>query len=345
MVDNHHSGSRYGRDIVVIGASAGGLEALIRIVSALPQDLPAALFIVVHTGRQNPSFLPSILSRAGPLQARHPWNGEEIRAGRIFVAPPDHHMLLSEGTVTIARGPEENGFRPAIDPLFRTAARSFGPRVAGVILSGGLDDGVYGLALVKEFGGVAIVQDPNEALVPSMPLNALRTVTIDHVMPADKIASALTRLASEPNGPKDMEKRPQEEASEDVSEEPHSGLHPYGEKAPLSPYTCPTCGGAMWDVTDHGVVRYRCHTGHGFTERTLAECQGNGIESALWTALRTLEQNAALSRTMAQKAENGQLEALARSYRERALESEERAAAIRKLLREDIGPPRAVNAG
>jgi two-component system, chemotaxis family, protein-glutamate methylesterase/glutaminase len=341
MVDNGHSPPS-GRDIVVIGASAGGLEALIRIVSTVPKDIPAVLFVVVHTGRQNPGFLPSILSRAGVLEARHPSDGDEVRHGRIFVAPPDHHMLLSDGTVTIARGPEENGFRPAIDPLFRTAARSFGPRVAGVILSGGLDDGVHGLALIKEFGGVTIVQDPNEALVPSMPLNAIRAVTIDHVISADKMASVFSRLAAEPIGSEDMKKRPQEPPADDVSEEPRAGLHPYGERAPLSPFTCPTCGGAMSDVTDHGVIRYRCHTGHGFTERTLAECQGNGVESALWTALRTLEQNAALSRIMAQKAENGRLEALARSYREKALESEERAAAIRKLLREDFDP-KAVN--
>ena len=173
-----------GRDIIVVGASAGGVQALSDLVRGLPADLPAAVFIVVHTSPTSPGILPEILQRTGPLEAAHCRNGEPIRHGRIYVAPPDHHMVLRDDLVELTRGPRENGFRPAVDPLFRTAARRYGRRVVGVVLSGGLDDGCEGLALIKQYGGLAVVQEPAEAVVPSMPANAIATVSVDHVLPA-----------------------------------------------------------------------------------------------------------------------------------------------------------------
>jgi two-component system chemotaxis response regulator CheB len=187
-----------GRDIIVIGASAGGVQALTELVRGLPENLAASVFVVVHTSPSSPGILPQIIDRSGPLRARHAENGAPIEHGRIYVAPPDHHLLLKPDRMVLAKGPRENGFRPAADPLFRTAARVFGPRVVGVVLSGGLDDGTEGVALVKEFGGVAVVQDPDEAIFTGMPTSAIANVEIDHVLPAARIGKLIARLAAEP---------------------------------------------------------------------------------------------------------------------------------------------------
>src|ERR1044071_8567923 len=166
-------------DILTIGASAGGVEALRVLVSLLPTELPAALFVVLHIPQDAPSLLPALLQRAGSLPARHPADNTPIENGRIYVAPPNRHMLLEPGRVRLVHGPKENRHRPAIDPLFRSAAKAYGPRVVGVILTGALDDGTQGLEVVKKCGGVTIVQNPEEAIVPSMPLSALRYVEVD----------------------------------------------------------------------------------------------------------------------------------------------------------------------
>ena len=175
-----------GHDMITIGASAGGVEALTELVRGLPVDLPASVFVSLHVPPHGTSMLPQILSRRGPLPAHHARDGEPIEPGRIYVAPPDLHLLIHQGVVRLSRGPRENGFRPAIDPLFRTAARWHGPRVVGVILSGTLDDGTAGLLAIKERGGFAVVQDPDDALFPGMPRNAMDVVHVDHVLPASE---------------------------------------------------------------------------------------------------------------------------------------------------------------
>jgi two-component system, chemotaxis family, protein-glutamate methylesterase/glutaminase len=185
-------------NIIVIGASAGGVEALSTLVRALPAGLPAAVFVVLHIPAQSPSLLPSILSRAGQLPAIQPTDGMAISPGCIYVAPPDHHMLLERGYIRIVRGPRENRHRPAIDPLFRSAARSYGARVTGVILTGTLDDGTAGLLAVKQRGGIAIVQDPKEALYTSMPRSALDHVAVDYCASLGEIATRLVELAHAP---------------------------------------------------------------------------------------------------------------------------------------------------
>ncbi len=201
-----------GHDVIVVGASAGGVEALRGLVGSLPIDLPAAVFLVLHIPAQSPSLLPEILSRSGPLRALHPTNGEVIQHGLIYVAPPDHHLLLEDGFVRVVRGPRENRHRPAIDPLFRSAARAYGSRVVGVILTGSLDDGTAGLLAIKRRGGVAIVQDPDDALYSSMPRSALAHVDVDHVLVLSEIGPVLARLTREQAAvekkhlvPKDME--------------------------------------------------------------------------------------------------------------------------------------------
>lgn len=188
------------RDIIVIGASAGGLEAMRDIVRDLPEDLNAALFLVRHISPSSYSVLPTILAKAGKLPVEHAIEGEPIRSRKIYLAPPDRHMLLEPGRVRLTMGPKENRFRPAIDPLFRSAAYSFGPRVIGVILSGALDDGTAGLWAIKDRGGIAVVQDPDEAQQSSMPLSALNNVDIDYRLPASEIARLLVRLTCEPIG-------------------------------------------------------------------------------------------------------------------------------------------------
>jgi len=187
-----------GHDIIVIGASSGGIEALTEVAARLPEDIPAALFVVVHVAPRSVSVLPEILNRTGPLTAAHARDNEKIKSGRIYVAPPDFHMLVTNGAIRLVRGPKENNTRPAIDPTFRTAARNYGARVVGVILSGALDDGASGLRAIKERGGLAVVQDPLDALFPDMPQNALAAVAVDHVLPMAEIAPLLDRLAREP---------------------------------------------------------------------------------------------------------------------------------------------------
>ena len=184
-------------DIIVVGSSAGGVEALIKLVSQLPASLPASIFIVLHIPAHGPSLLPDILSRSCPLQVSHPVDGEEVKYGCIYVASPDHHLLVEHGYVRVVRGPRENRHRPAIDPLFRSAARTYGPRVVGVILTGALDDGTAGLLAIKRRGGIAIVQDPRDALYPSMPLSALAHVKVDYNVPLSEIGAWLIRLAAE----------------------------------------------------------------------------------------------------------------------------------------------------
>jgi two-component system chemotaxis response regulator CheB len=196
------------RDIIVIGASAGGVEAISRILGDLPGDLPAAVFVVIHTTPHGPSVLPEIFSRAGPLPAAHARDGEVIGRGRIYVAPPDFHMMLDRRKVRLLRGPMENHARPAIDPLFRSAALHCGPAVAGVILTGYLDDGAAGLVAVKARGGVAIVQDPRDARAPSMPRNALEQVEPDYLLPLDRIGAALVDLAHDPVEPESQPASP-----------------------------------------------------------------------------------------------------------------------------------------
>ena len=187
-----------GHDLVVIGASAGGVEALRELVAGLPAELAAAVLVVLHTPPTRDSRLPAILGRAGILPTAHARDGEGIRPGQIYVAPPNYHLTVEAESLRLVQGPTENGFRPAADPLFRTAARAYGARVVGVVLSGALDDGAAGLTAIKQQGGVTVAQDPDEAIVPGMPRSAIRFDHVDHVLPVAAIAALLVRLAGPP---------------------------------------------------------------------------------------------------------------------------------------------------
>ena len=183
------------RDIIVVGASAGGVNALATLAEGLPPDLPASVLVALHLAPGVTSILPEILARAGRLPAVHPKDGEAYEKGKIYVAPPDHHLLVREGHLRLTRGARENLHRPAIDPLFRSAALAHGPRVIGVVLTGSLDDGTAGLSAVKRCGGTAVVQDPSDASHPSMPAAALKNVAVDHSVPLSEMAALLARLA------------------------------------------------------------------------------------------------------------------------------------------------------
>src|SRR6185436_714450 len=206
-----------GRDIILIGASAGGVQTLTELARHLPGDLPAAVFMVIHLSPFSHSSMPAILSRAGPLPAAHPRDGEPILPGRIYVAPPDHHLVIEPEQVRISRGPTENGHRPAVDVLFRTGAEVYGPRVVAVVLTGNLDDGTVGLAIVKKHRGVAVVQDPEDADYPSMPRSAIASVEVDHVLPLAGIASLLGELVHQPVD--DPEPPPKEEDAMSIKRE------------------------------------------------------------------------------------------------------------------------------
>ena len=318
-----------GRDIVVIGASAGGVEALRAMVGGLPPDLPAAVLVVLHVPRSSPSALPSILDRSGPLRAATAADGEPLTPGRIYVAAVDHHLLIINGRVRLSRGPSENGHRPAVDPLFRSAARAYGAQAVGVVLSGSRDDGAAGLAAIVESGGIAVVQDPADALHPSMPRSALEQVSTDHVVPAAKMGSLIAELvlANVNGAAPDSDVLAAEVAMADFAATPTDDLG-----VPPAGYGCPNCGGALFEVHSAPVPRFRCRIGHAWSPDSLLEEHAVSVEGALWVALRALEEKKGLSQRMALNSQQRGHTGSARRYRTRADEADRAATLIRDLI-------------
>jgi two-component system, chemotaxis family, protein-glutamate methylesterase/glutaminase len=317
--------------IVVVGASAGGVEALTDLTASLPGDLPAAVFVVLHLPATGTSALPEILCRHGPLPAAHVKDGEPIQPGRVYVAPPDHHVLLRTGHVHLSRGPRENGHRPAIDPLFRSAAREYATRVIGLVLSGALDDGTAGLLAIKSRGGTAVVQDPADALYPGMPGNALEQVQVDHVAAAASMGKLLARLITDQAvPPADPAPRAMqvEVEMEGFSLEAFEGNHP----GRPSGFSCPDCNGVLWQIQDGGLERYRCRVGHAWSPESLLTQQSEALEAALWIALRSLEERAALARRLAEPARRRGHSITATRFEEQAAEAEHAARLVRDLL-------------
>lgn len=324
------------RDIVTIGASAGGVEALMKIAKTLPADLPAAVFVVLHMPPDGFSILPSLLERAGALPASHPENGEPIRRGRIYVAPPDHHLMLHDGRIRVVHGPRENRYRPAVDPLMRSAAQFYGPRSIGVILSGSLDDGTAGLLALKRRGGIAIVQDPEDALFPGMPNSALSIVKVDYCLPLDEIGPSITRLVNESSDETEdaeMSSRDDRIDYENRSAEvDNSALEQDDRPGVPSPFACPDCGGVLWELESGQMLRFRCRVGHAYSVESLLASQTDGLEAALWSALRALEEKASLTRRLADRATDQAQHGAARRFAEQSMTAEEHAKAIRNVL-------------
>ncbi len=297
---------------VVIGTSAGGVEALRIIMSGLPKDLAAAVLIVMHTSPQGPDLLRDILSRVGPLQAGQSIDGELMEHGKLYVAPPDRHLLVKGSHISLSRGPKENRSRPAIDPLFRTAAAAFGPRAIGVILTGMLDDGTAGLAAIKSRGGATIIQDPREALYSSMPSSALRYVGGDFVLPLSEIAGQIARIVqlaphetkAAPHGTNavppsrllEVETRFVEMQTMTIEDMEAIGTH--------AGVSCPECHGPIWKIKDGSLQRYRCHVGHAYSAKTMLAGQVEAQETHLWQALRLMKERMTLIWEMRAQAEN-----------------------------------------
>jgi two-component system chemotaxis response regulator CheB len=289
-------------EIVAVGTSAGGVEALIRLVAGLPPGFPAALFVVCHIPAGAYSRLPEILSAHGALLARRAQDGEPIHYGHVYVAPPDYHLLLEPGVVRLTRGPRENHNRPAIDPLFRSAARAYGERVIGVVLTGSLSDGAAGLLAIRNAGGTAIIQDPAEALVAAMPQAARIIAGADHVLPLAQIPELLVQLVQEPIAlegvPAVADRDPLEELPERVDHD-MAAQQEGARRGQVSCFTCPECGGVLWQVDEAEPLRFRCHTGHAFYGVSLLSEQSEALEAALWTAVRIFKEKMVLARQMA----------------------------------------------
>ena len=321
-----------GHDIIAVGASAGGVEALSKLVSALPAGLPAAVFVVVHIPAESISVLPQILSRAGPLRATHAEDGEDIATGRIYVAPPDRHLLIKAGHVRVVAGPRENRHRPAIDPLFRSAARLYATRVIGVVLTGAGDDGVAGLRAIKNRGGIAIVQDPADAAYPALPRNALDFIAADHVPSLDQLPSLLDRIVREPAQPPATPVSPRLQKETQYAEVDLDTIEDDDKPGHPSAFSCPDCGGVLWELEGEDLLRFRCRTGHSYTANALAEEQDDHAEKALWAAFRNLEEQAHFARRSAARARRAGHARLAERFLARAEEATANSAMIRDMI-------------
>ena len=319
--------------LVAIGASAGGIEALRELVAALPIEFPSPIAIVLHSSPQSPGLLHDILSRSGRLPAINPRNGERLHAGRIYVAPPDFHLLIEPGRVRLTKGPRENRFRPAIDPLFRSAAQVYGPAAIGVILTGNLGDGTAGLWAIKRLGGTAVVQDPDDALFPSMPEHALRAVTVDHRVPLREIASLLVDLTAEPVAEtREATPRRNVEIEVEIAREQDplkAGVEGLGTPSAIA---CPECHGVLREWKEDDRLRFRCHTGHAYSAESLLAHIGEDVETTMWTAIRALQEGSLLMRRLADHADAAHSGENSGALRERANELEKRADAMRDML-------------
>ena len=321
------------RDVVTIGASSGGVEALVRLAGGLPEDLPAAVLVVLHFPEGAPSALPRILSRSGPLPALHPEDGDRMEQGRVYVAPPGLHMMLEDGRVRLVRGPKENYHRPAVDPLFRSAAVAYGRRVVGVVLSGARDDGTAGLSAIKRRGGVAIVQDPDDALFRGMPESALEYVQTDHRVPVGEMPALLAGLTREPATQRGDEPVPEEMRFEAriAGLDPSavdSGEHP----GQLSGFTCPECTGPLFEIREGQLIRYRCRVGHAYTADGVLDGKDGALEDALYAALNTLEESADMAERLASRSRGGGHGHAVERFEGRAREARKRADTIRRVL-------------
>lgn len=341
MRHGRREGGKAGHDIIMVGASAGGVDALSVLCRGLPADLPAAVLVVQHIAPTARSVLPAILARAGALPAAHAEDGEAVRRGGIYIAPPDLHLLVNreDRRLMLRRGPQENRTRPAIDPLFRSAAVAFGPRSIGVVLSGLLDDGTAGLIAVKACGGLSVVQDPADAAWPDMPRNALRGDSPDHCVPTAELPALLGRLARTPAGPA-RPVPPLIVAEARIAEKEIADMDADTEKlGPPSRMSCPQCGGVLNEIRDGKGVRFRCQIGHAYGAESLAASQSDALEEALAAAVRTHHERQLLFRRMEDGARARGLMGAASRW-SRAAEEAERAATLISTASEILRRPK-----
>ena len=320
-------------DLIVIGASLGGVEALQLVIATLAPDLPATICIVWHMSPESPGVLPAMLSKVSPLPVRFVQHNEPIAPGIIYVAPPDYHTLIVDHVFQLSYGPKENRFRPAIDPLFRSAAVAFGPRAVGVILSGALDDGIAGLAAIKAQGGMTIVQDPQEAFEPSMPHHAINQVAIDYIKPAAAIGSLLTSLArTQTAPPSDYQPRWDLVTETQIAQANVDHKYDISQLGELSPYTCPECHGVLFQIMQDGILRFRCHTGHAYSVRTLLDEISKAVEASLWSTIRAMDEKVFLLQHIAQHMDEQASLTMAEQLRNHARAVEQQSQLVRLAL-------------
>jgi two-component system chemotaxis response regulator CheB len=317
------------RDLVVMGASAGGVETLSRVVRDLPRDLPAAVCIVLHIAPGSPSMLAHILGRAGTLPCRSARDGEPLRDGVILVAPPDRHLVIEDRRVRLTVGPRENGHRPSIDVLFRSAAAAREARVVGVVLSGTRDDGAAGLAVIKARGGAAIVQDPTDATYAGMPASAIALVRVDAIVPAALVGSTIAAMVNgEDPPPLAGIGDPGSDAERDPKPDRYSDP-PQGDQVVA---VCPECGGVLTERVEAGGPQWECGVGHRYSPHSLIDAQADGVEGALWAAIHALLGRATLLERMAEQAEKrGQVRS-ARHFRQQSQAAAEQAEIVRDAV-------------
>jgi len=323
-------------DVIVMGASAGGIEALLELVPTLPADLPAAILLVVHIPESSVSHLPALLERRGRLPASEAEDGQPVTPGRIFVAPPAFHLTVQDGYLRLTRAPRENGLRPAVDPLFRTAANYYRRRLVGVLLSGTLDDGTAGLLQVKMRGGVVIVQSPDDALFTSMPATALRYMEVDYTLPVSGMATVLTALAhghaAVQGEASKMSEGPQND--DDVVAQSRlrweEGLDTADKQSVL---TCPECGGVLWEMdTSTPMLRFECHTKHAYSADSLVSAQSSGAEASLWASVRRLEEVHSLALRLERHTRKHRDTETADALQRRAKQAKNQADAVREVI-------------
>jgi two-component system, chemotaxis family, protein-glutamate methylesterase/glutaminase len=318
--------------VVVIGASAGGLDALKRLVKRLPADFPAAVLVVLHIGSHY-SILPTILQGDSLLPVRYAEDGQPVMPGVILIAPPDRHLLLEDGMTRVTKGAKENFARPAIDPLFRTAAIFYRENVIGIVLSGLMDDGTIGLQAIKIYGGIAMVQAPEDADEPSMPRSALQHVQIDECLPAEALADRLTeivRQAPEPASPVSDWHTIEMQAKLDLRQK--TEIEELAQIAQPSAFSCPECSGSLWQLKNTNPLHFRCHTGHSFTAQGLAYAQDSAIEEAIWIAIRALHEKQMLMTRHAKAAEQANRRSAASEHLDTVATLERHADVLRKIL-------------
>ena len=324
--------------LIAIGASAGGIEALRTIAGSLPADFPAPICVVLHTSPTAPALLSGILDRAGPLRAVAAHSGARLKPGTIYVAPPDRHLIVEPGKVRLTRGPKENRFRPAIDPLFRSTAQVYGPNGIGVVLTGHLDDGAAGLWAVKQLGGIAIVQDPADALFPSMPDSAMRYVDVDHVVPLDGVAPLLVRLTTEPARDETVAVLESVEVEVDIAKEKDGLEAGLLRIATPSEFTCPECHGVLMQLKEGDGIRFRCHTGHAYSVQTLLAAIHDGVEDALWASVRAMHEGERLMQQMAEHLRSTPHAGAPADLHERVRELRRRSDILREMLTTQENP-------
>ena len=292
------------KNLIVIGASAGGLGAISQVLSGLSDNLDAAVLVVIHISRKsNAAAIASVFQRKTNLVCVPAQDGMHITKGHLYVALPDHHLMVSDGHIRINQGPHENKYRPSIDVLFRSAAVNYGNRVIGIILTGLLEDGTSGMYAIKQTGGICIVQDPDEAEFSDMPRSVLNKIKVDHCATLDDIPGILQRIIAGPL-PEQMEVPNELQIEADITERMMTDINEMKKIADRSDFMCPDCGGGLWAVKNDPIHRYRCHTGHVYTEKLLNELKDEKIEESIWVCLRMLEEKANLLMLMSHRESN-----------------------------------------